>query len=107
MLGTLFVVALVIGVALFFIYSINEQHTEAWKIKTPEKTSCELIIKSTIGNKGKFGYDEDLIQYERVWNESNCNDPKSENWKGEEWRYVQPAKTNEDKISKVKGYFEN
>ena len=106
MYGTLFIIVLVIGIASFFIYSINDYHTESWKIKTPELTSCELIIKSTMGNLGKFGYDKNLIQYERVWNESNCDDPKSKNWKGDEWRYVAPAKTNEDKIEKVKRYFE-
>ena len=98
----LFVFCAIVVAGYLVITGFVNEYVESWENMTPETTSCELIADSITGNNKKPWYDRVIDNYDRVWNESKCDDVSSKNWKGDEWRYIAPEQTPQDRIDKVK-----
>ena len=101
------IIGLIALAGFVFITGFVDEYVESWENMTPETTSCEIISDSITGNSKKPWYDRVTDSYDRVWNESNCDDITSENWKGDDWIYIAPELTPQERIDQVEREREN
>lgn len=94
-------VVLVSGAVISIAYSMAESKQNYWKETPLEKLSCE-IFADYLGGYGTTLANGDkrvlTVIIEERWIEADCKNVESENWKGEDWKYV---KTNSDIIAEV------
>lgn len=99
--GTIF------GGLFWYGHSLATERAQELEYRPLEQISCEnMAYTLTLELNVPFNsYPLDKIKDAAInkWNQADCDNPDSQYWRGEHWKYVEPSRTPQQIIKEVRG----